>query len=167
MTCCCSVAKLCPTLVTSWTAAHQAPMSSTISQSLLKFMSIELVMLSNHLILCNPPSSFCLRSFPASGSFPMSQLFVSGGKTLEFQFHHQSFQWIFRIDFFQDWLCWSPCCPRVFSSTIWKNQFFDLQPSLWFNSHPYMTTRKTIGLTIWSFVGKVMSLLFDMLSRLS
>ena len=54
MTCCCSVAKSCPTLVTSWTAAHQAPLSSTISQSLLKFMSIELVMLSNHLILCNP-----------------------------------------------------------------------------------------------------------------
>ena len=54
MTCCCSVAKSCPTLVTSWTAAHQAPLSSTISQSLLKFMSMELVMLSNHLILCNP-----------------------------------------------------------------------------------------------------------------
>ena len=49
---CCSVTKSCPTLSTLWTAALQAPLSSTISQILLKFMSIELVMLSNHLIPC-------------------------------------------------------------------------------------------------------------------
>ena len=49
---------------------------------------------------------------------------------------------------------------RVFSSmTIWKDQFFSAQPSLWSNSYLYMTTGKTIVLTIWSFVGKVMSLL--------
>ena len=55
-----------------WTAAHQAALSSTISWSLLRFMSIESVMLSNHLILCSPLFSFCLQSFPASGSFPVS-----------------------------------------------------------------------------------------------
>ena len=52
--CCCSVAKSCPTLEISWITACQAPLSSTVSWSLLKFMSIELVMLSNHLVLCHP-----------------------------------------------------------------------------------------------------------------
>ena len=67
--------------VTPGTAACQAPLSSTISQSLLKFMSIESVMLSNHLVLCNS-FSFCLPSFLASGSFPVSRLFTSGGQTI-------------------------------------------------------------------------------------
>ena len=66
--------------VSLWTAACQAPLYSTISQSLLKFMSIELAMLSNHLILCCPLS--CLQSSPASGSFPMSRLFASGGQSI-------------------------------------------------------------------------------------
>ena len=64
---------------TPWTAACQAPVSSTFSQSLLKYKSIESVMLSNHLILCLP--FFCPQSFPASGSFPMSWLLVSGGQS--------------------------------------------------------------------------------------
>ena len=63
-------------LVTPWTAARQAFLSITNYQSLLKLMSIELVMSSNLLILCHP-FSFCLQFFPASGSFPMSQLFIS------------------------------------------------------------------------------------------
>ena len=63
---------------TPWTAPHQASLSLTISQSLLRFMSIESVMPSNHLILCHPLS---LSSFPASGSFPMSQLSASGGQS--------------------------------------------------------------------------------------
>ena len=67
--------------VTSWTAACQAPLSSTISWSLLILMSIESVMLSNYLILCHS-FSFCLQSFPASGSFPMNQLFTSVGKSI-------------------------------------------------------------------------------------
>ena len=62
---------------TPWTAAHQASLSITNSQSLLKLMPLELVMPSNHLILCCP-----LPSFPASGSFPMSQLFTSGGQSI-------------------------------------------------------------------------------------
>ena len=66
---------------TPWMAAHQASLSFTISWSLLKLMSIESMMPSNHLILCHPFSS-CPQSFPASGSFPMSQLFVSGGQSI-------------------------------------------------------------------------------------
>ena len=65
---------------TALTAAHQASLSFTISRSLLKLMSIEFVMASNNLILSNPFSS-CLQSFPASGSFQMSQLFASGGQS--------------------------------------------------------------------------------------
>ena len=63
---------------TPWTAAWQASLSFTISLSLLRFMPIESVMLSNHLILCHP-LLICLQSFPGSGSFPMSWLFTSGG----------------------------------------------------------------------------------------
>ena len=66
--------------VTPPTAARQASLSFTISQSLLKLMSIESVMPSYYLILCHPFS--CLQSFPASGSFPMSWLFTSGGQTI-------------------------------------------------------------------------------------
>ena len=66
---------------TPWTAAHQASLSITNSWSLLKFMSIKLVMPSNHLILFHPPSS-CLQSFPASGSFQMSQFFAWGGQSI-------------------------------------------------------------------------------------
>ena len=66
---------------TPWTAADHAPLSSTISQSLFKCMSIELVMHSNHLILCHP--LFLLPSiFPTSGSFQMSQLSTSGGQSI-------------------------------------------------------------------------------------
>ena len=69
-----------PLFVTPWTAACQASPSITNSQSLLKLMSIEWVMPSDYLILCHPFS--CLQSFPASGSFPMSQLFASGGQSI-------------------------------------------------------------------------------------
>ena len=68
-------------IVTPWTAACQASLSFTIPQSLLKLMSIELMMPSSHLIVCHPFSS-CPQSFPASGSFPMSPLFASGGQSI-------------------------------------------------------------------------------------
>ena len=67
--------------VTPWTATHQASLSFTISQSLLKLMSIESVMPSNHLILCRPFSS-CPQSFPESWSFPVSWPFTSGGQNI-------------------------------------------------------------------------------------
>ena len=64
-----------------WTAARQASLSFTISQSLLKLMSIESMMPSNHLILCRP-LLFLPSVFSASGSFPMSQFFTSGGQSI-------------------------------------------------------------------------------------
>ena len=84
------------------------------------------------------PFSFCLQSFPESGSFPMSQLFESDGQRIGVQ--HQSFQWAFSIDFLLGLTALisllSKGLSRVFSSTtIQKHQFFDTQPSLWPNSH--------------------------------
>ena len=67
--------------MTPWTAACQASLAITNSQSLLILMSMQLVMPSNHLILCFPLSS-CPKSFPASGSFPRSQFFISGGQSI-------------------------------------------------------------------------------------
>ena len=72
-----SVTQSCPTLCELWSAARQAFLSITDSRSLLKFMSTELVLPSNHLI---PFSSF--QFFPASGSFPISQFFTSGGQSI-------------------------------------------------------------------------------------
>ena len=66
--------------VTPWTAAHQTSLSSTVSQSLLKFMSVESVMLSNCLICC--PLLLYLQSFSASGCFPMSHVFSSSGQSI-------------------------------------------------------------------------------------
>ena len=66
---------------TPWSVAHQASLSLIISPSLNKLMSIKLVMLSNYLSSLVTLYSFCLQSFPASGSFPMSQLFSSGGQS--------------------------------------------------------------------------------------
>ena len=68
-------------LATSWAAAHQASLSITNSRSLLKLMSLELVMQSNHLILCHP-LLLLPQSFPTSGSFQMSQFFESGGQSI-------------------------------------------------------------------------------------
>ena len=79
--CCCSVPKLCPTLCNLMDLSIPGSPASAISQSLLKVMSTESVMLSNHLILCHP---FLLLPsiFPASGSFPMGWLFASGGQSI-------------------------------------------------------------------------------------
>ena len=76
---------------TPWTAAHQGSLSITNSQSLFKLMSIESVMPPNHLILCRPFSS-CPQSFQASGSFPISQFFPSGGQSTVASASAQSFQ---------------------------------------------------------------------------
>ena len=89
-------------------------------------------------------------------------------KVLEFQPQHQSFQGIFRVDFLLGGLVGSPCSPRSLlqhhsskTSVLRRSAFFIVQLS-----HPYMTTEKTIALTRQNFVGKVTSLLFNMLSRL-
>ena len=83
---------------TLWTAINQASLSFTISQSLLKLMSIELVRPSNHLILCRPLLLLPL-VFLSIRVFSMSQFFTSGGQSMGLQLQHQSFQRIFRTDF--------------------------------------------------------------------
>ena len=93
--CCCSVVS---DSVTPWIAALQASLSSTISWSLLRLMSIESVMPSNHLILCHPFSS-CPQSFPASGSFPMSWFFSSGNQSIRASASASVLPMKFRVDF--------------------------------------------------------------------
>ena len=78
---CCSFAKSCLTVCNPMECSTPGSSVLTISWSLLKLTSIELVMPSNYLIICSP-FSFCLQSFPASGSFPMSQLFASNGQSI-------------------------------------------------------------------------------------
>ena len=92
-------------------------------------------------------------------------------KVLEFQLQHQSFQWTLRTDFLYDWLVGSSCSPRDSqeSSPNHTSKASILRHSAFFTvqlSHPYMTTGNTVALTRWTFVCKVMSLLFNMLSRL-
>ena len=95
---------------TPWTEAHQASLSITNSQSLLKLMSIELVMPSNHLILSSPsPPAFNLSRH--QGLFQWVNSSHQLAKVVEFQLQHHSFQWIFRTDFLYDWLVESPCSP--------------------------------------------------------
>ena len=92
--------------------AYQASLSFIISRSQVKCMSIELVRWCYLTISSSAaPFSFCLQSFPESGSFPVGSLHQVA-KVLELQLQHQSFQWIIRVDFPLDGLVWSPCSPR-------------------------------------------------------
>ena len=134
-------------------------------------MSFELVMPFNHLILWSP-FPLCPQSFPASRSFPMSQLFTSDGQNIGASASAS----VLPMNI-QDWFplglsglisFLSRGLSRVFTSiTIRRHQFFSTQPSLWSNSniHAWLLKKKTIALTIWTFVSKVMSLLFNTLSR--
>ena len=97
--------------MTPWTTAHQDLLSSTISWSLLKFMSIESVMLSNHLILCH--SLLLLPSiFPNISDFPMSQLFASSGQRIGVSASASILPVGLKTDFLYDGLVRSPCSPR-------------------------------------------------------
>ena len=111
------------------------------------------------------PFSSCPQSLSASESFPMSWLFASGGQSIRAL--SSTLQWIFRVDFLNYWLVWSPCCPKdspeSFPAPRFKNTTV-LQCSVFFMvqlSHLYMTTGKTTALTVWTFVNKVMSLSFN------
>ena len=109
------------------------------------------------------PFFSCLQSFPASGSFPMSQLFASDGWSIG----DSASAWVLPMNI-QGWFLLvlkglisllSKRLSRVFSSTtVRRYQFFGSQPFFVVQlSHPYMTPGKTIALTIWTLVGKVMS----------
>ena len=124
---------------------------------------------SNHLILCHPllltPSIF-----PSIRVFQISQLFTSGSQS-RVSASTSVLPMNTRTDLLQDGLVGSPCSPRDSqessphhsskASLLWRSAFFIVQLS-----HPYTTTGKTIALTRWTFDGKVMYLLFSMLSRL-
>ena len=152
-----------------WTTAHQASLSITNSRSLPKLMSIESVMPSNYLILCHPllllPSIFSsIRLF--SNKSTLHEV----AKVLEFQLEHQSFQRTPRTGLLQNGLVGSPAVQGTLKSFLQHHSskasilrcsaFFIVQLS-----HPYMTTGKTIAFRR-TFVDKVMSLLFNMQSRL-
>ena len=156
---------------TPWTAAHQASLSITNSWSLLKLLSIESVMPSNHLILWHPllllPSMFpSIRVFSNE-----SVLLIRWPNYWSFSFSiSPSNEYSGLISFRMDWLDLLAVQEILKSllqhhsskvSIIQCSAFFIVQLS-----HPYMTTGKTIALSRWTFVCKVMSLLFNMLSRL-
>ena len=156
---------------TPWTAACQTSLSITSPWGLLKLLSIKLVMPSNHLILHRPlllPSTFpSIRIF-----FNESVLPIRCPKYWSFSFSiSPSSEYAglisFRIDRF-NLLAVQGTLKSLLqhhnskASVLQCSTFFMVQLS-----HPYMTTRETIALTRWTFVGKVMSLFFNMLSRLS
>ena len=151
--------------VTPWTAACQASLSITTSQSLLKLMSTESVIPSNHLILCWPllllPSIF-----PSIRVFSSESIHIRCSKYWDFSFSISlSNEYSGLIFFRMDWLYLLADQGTLKSllqhhsskaSILWHSAFFIVQLS-----HPYMTTGKTIALTRQTFVSKVMSLLFN------
>ena len=165
-----SVAQSCY-FVTPWTAARKASLSITNSQSPPKPMSIESMMPSNHLILCHPllllPSNFpSIRVFSNESTLRMRwPKYWSFSFSISPSNEHSGL-----ISFRMDWLDLLAVQGTLKSllqhhssktSILQHSAFFTVQLS-----HPYMHTGKTIALTRQTFVGKVMSLLFDMLSRL-
>ena len=149
-----------------WTTALQASLSITNSQSLLKLMYTNLVMPSNHLILC--PAFI----FPSIRVFSnVSVLHIRWPKYWSFSFNiSPSTEYSGLISFMIDWFDLLEVQGALKSflqhhsskaSILWHSAFFMVQLL-----HPYMTTGKTIALTRWTFVGKIMTLLFNMLSRL-
>ena len=165
-----SVAQSCPTLCDPWTAALQASLSITNSRSSLKLMSIKSVMPSSHLILCCPLLLFS--TFPIIMVFSKeSVLHIRWPKCWSFNFNISPFKGhpgliSFRIDRL-DLLAVQGTLKSLLqhhgskASILWHSAFFTVQLS-----HPHMTTGKTIALTRRTFVGKVMSPLFNTLSRL-
>ena len=166
-----SVTQSCPTLCDPWTAACQAFLSITNSWSLLKLKSIKSVMPSNYLIICRPllllPSIFpSIRVFSNE-----SALSIRCPRYCSFSLSISPFnEYSGLISFQMDWLDHLAVQGTLKSllqhhsskaSILQCSSFVIVQ-----FSHPYMTTGKTIALTRWTFVGKVMSLLFNMLSRL-
>ena len=156
---------------TAWTAAYQAYLSINNSKTLLKLMSIESVMPSNHLILCHPllllSSMFSsIRVFPSE-----SGLHIRWPKYWSFSFSISlSNEYSGLISFRMDWLDLLAVQGTLKSllqhhsskaSILRCSAFFIVQLS-----HPYMTTGKTIVLTRQTFIDQVISLLFNMLSRL-
>ena len=166
-----SFAQSCLTLVTPWISARQASLFITNSRSLPKLMSIESMMPSSHLSLCRPllvlpPIPYSIRVFSNE-----SALHVRSPKYWSFSFSiSPSSEHAGLISFRMDWLDFLAVQGTLKSllqhhsskaSILWHSALFTIQLS-----HPYMTTGKIIALTRRTSVGKVMFLLFNMLSRL-
>ena len=144
--------------MTSWTIAWQAPLSSTISQSLLRFLSVESLMLSNYFILCHP-----LLLLPSI--FPSIRL----PKYWKFSFNNSvSNEYSGLISFRMDWLdllVVQETLKSLLQHHSSKASFLQHSAfSMVILSYLYWNTGKTTALTIWTFVGHEMSLLFNMLS---
>ena len=151
--------------VSPWTEALHAPLSFTISQ----FAQIHVhgvddaIQPSHPLLPCSPPPAFNLSQH--QGLFQWVDSSQPVTKVLEIE--HQSFHWTFRVNFLEDWLVWSPCHPRDSQESSLGPQFESISSlpcSTFFTiqlSHLSMTTGKAIVLTIWTSVGKLMSLLFN------
>ena len=144
----------------------QASLSFTVPQSLLKFMPIESRVTSNHFVLCHP---LLLRSnFPSIKAFSNElALRIRWPKYWSFGFsispsNKYSGLISFRTDCF-NLLVVQGSLKSLLQHYGSKHQFFGTQPSLWSNSHPYMTTEKIIALSRWTFIRKVMTLPFKML----
>ena len=129
----------------------QASLSLNISRGLPKFMSIALGMPSHPL---TPSSPFALNLYQHQDLFQWVSCSHQKIKILEFQLQHQSFQWVFNVDFPYDWLVWS-FCPKTFRSLLQHHS--SKTPILWYSvfftvqlSQPYVTTGETIALTVWT-----------------
>ena len=156
---------------TPWIVALQASLSITNSQSSLKLMSIELVMPSSHLLLCHPLLFLPIIPHSIRVFSNESTLYMKWPKYWSFSFSIIPSKEIpGLISFRMDWLDLLAVQGTLKSllqhrsskaSVLWCPAFFTIQLL-----HPHMATGKTIALTRWTFVGKVMSLLFNMLSRL-
>ena len=167
MFCCSSVAHDVQLFATPWTAALWLPCPS-VSPVVCSSSCPSSWWRHPAILSCVIPFSSCPHSFPASGSFPMSQIFASDGQGIEAS---ASILWMSIQGWFPLGLTGltsllSKGLSRVFSKTSLKASVLQCLPFFMVQiSHLYMTTGKTIALNIRNFVGKVMSLLFNMLSR--
>ena len=169
--CCCSVTQSLPTLCDPMDCStHPNPYPSPTSGACSNACPSSR--------WCHPAISFsvisfslCLQSFPASGSFPMSLFFTSGGQSTGVSASASVLPMNIQDRFPLGWTGWSSLQSKglwriLSNTTVQEHQFFSTQ--LFFIvqlSHPYMSTGKNIALTRWTFVSKVMPLLFNMLSR--
>ena len=130
----CSVAKSCPTLWDPMDCSTPGSSQSSLSPSLCPLN--QWCIQSSHPLLPSFPFAFYLSQHQGLFQCVISSHQVA--KLLELQLQHQSFQWMFSVDFLKDWLVWSPSSPRDFqessSTTVQKHQFFGIQLSLWSNS---------------------------------
>ena len=165
---CCSVAKLSSTFCD--------PLDCSMPGSLVLHYLLEFAQCHAHRVSdaiqpthpLSPPSSLALNLSQHQGLFQW--LGSSHQVTKILQLQHQSFQWIFRVDFLWDWLVWSPCSPKDSQESSPAPQFESINSSaLSLLYGPTLTSIhdywEYIALTTWTYVGKVMSLLFNRLFR--